>query len=131
MSKSIGGFEYKNGSSESEEQKVLFDWAALQSAAYPDLKFMYHVPNEGKRTKYTGNLLKREGLKKGVPDICLPTPKGKYHGLYIEMKFGKNKPTKDQLEYLVYLGGQGYRVAVCYSAAEAIDLILEYLRAED
>ena len=44
--------------------------------------------------------LKKEGVKRGVPDICLPVSRGKYHGLYIEMKAGKNKPSKEQKEWI-------------------------------
>ena len=79
---------YKNNTPpiEAQEQKALFTWAELSLGKYPDLKWMYHIPNEGKRSKSNGAELVRQGLKKGVPDICLPVPRGKYHGLYIEMK---------------------------------------------
>ena len=33
------------------------------------------------------------GVKAGVPDLCLPVPMNGYAGLYIEMKYGSNKPT--------------------------------------
>lgn len=54
--------------------------------AHPELQLLYHVPNEGKRTWRTGARLKSEGLKPGVPDLCLPVARGKYHGLYVELK---------------------------------------------
>lgn len=119
---------YKNSSSEEQEQATVFEWAEYQSNAYPELRFMYHPANEGKRSITAGATLKKVGLKKGVPDICLPAACGCYHGLYIEMKFGKNKPTKEQLEYLIFLNAQGYCVKVCYSADEAINTIAEYLK---
>ena len=71
---------------ESEEQQALFRWAAYESGAHPELALLYHIPNEGKRSLVAGAKLRAEGLKRGVPDICLPVPRGKWHGLYIELK---------------------------------------------
>lgn len=31
---------------EAEEQEALFVWAEYQSAAHPELKLLYHIPNE-------------------------------------------------------------------------------------
>lgn len=79
--------------SESEEQICLFRWAQWACGKYPELKLLFHVPNEGKRSVYTGARMRSEGLRAGVPDICLPVAKKRYHGLFVEMKVGKNKPT--------------------------------------
>ena len=61
---------------ESAEQQTLFQWARMQSGKYPELELLYHVPNEGKRSHKTGARMKAEGLKSGVPDICLPVARG-------------------------------------------------------
>ena len=114
--------------SETAEQEAVFEWAALNSGKYPELKFMYHVANEGKRTARYGAELKRMGLKNGVPDIVLPAPRGDYHGLYIEMKVGQNRPTAAQKEFLEFLKSQNYATSVCYGAEEAINIIKTYLK---
>ena len=67
---------------ESEEQICLFQWAQYQSGRYPELELMYHIPNGGSRNKYEAANLKLQGVKAGVPDICLPVARGKFHGLY-------------------------------------------------
>ena len=72
--------------SESVEQQRLFQWARMASGGRPELKMLYHIPNEGKRSRATGARLVAEGLKRGVPDICLPVARGGCHGLYIELK---------------------------------------------
>jgi len=113
--------------SESVEQQCLFRWAAWQVGQNPELKLLYHIPNEGKRSAALGAKMKREGLKAGVPDICLPVARGKYHGLYIEMKAGKNKPTEKQKEWLADLSAQGYATAVSYGWEEASKVIMKYL----
>lgn len=113
---------------ETAEQEAVFDWAVLNTGKHPELKFMYHVANEGKRTVRFGAELKRMGLKNGVPDIVLPAPRGNYHGLYIEMKVGQNRPTAAQKEFLEFLKSQNYAAAVCYSADAAINIIKTYLK---
>ena len=62
-----------------------------------------------------------------APDLCLPVARGKYHGLYIELKAGKNKPTEKQKEWLKNLEKQGHKTAVAYSYEAAADIILNYL----
>lgn len=115
-------------SSEDNEQALLFQWADLAALTFPELKLMYHVPNEGKRSISTGSRLKRLGLKSGVPDIALPVARGGYIGLYIEMKYGRNTLTENQRIWLDMLKKAGHMTAVCYSFTEAKDVILGYLR---
>lgn len=112
---------------EATEQEALVSWCELFGNRYPELKLLYHVPNGGSRNSLEAANLKRQGVKAGVPDLCLPVPKRNYHGLYIEMKYGKNKTTAAQEEWLEALGQQDYKTVVCYSAEEAREVIKEYL----
>ena len=114
--------------SESEEQAALFEWAEWQEGKYPELRLMYHVPNEGRRSVVTGARLKREGMKKGVSDICLPAARGKYHGLYIELKAKDGKATNEQLEFLERINEQEYFGCICRGAEQAQEVILKYLK---
>lgn len=113
--------------SESIEQINLFRWATLQECIYPELELMYHIPNGGKRNKSTAKRLKMEGVKAGVPDICLPVSRGKFHGLYIELKAGNNTTSYKQDEWLEKLSKQGYYTAVSYGWEEASKVITDYL----
>ena len=114
----------KNGQpTEAEEQAALFAWAAY----YPELRFMYAVPNGGSRNVIEARNLKRQGVKSGVPDICLPVAAGGYHGLYIELKVGRNKPSGNQEQWLEYLSKAGYKTKVCYGFQEAQETITNYL----
>lgn len=112
---------------EAEEQEALFVWAEYQAATHPELKLLYHIPNEGKRSASFGAALRRQGLKKGVPDLCLPVARGKYHGLYVEMKAGRNTPTVDQIRWLDALERQGYHAVWCSGWERAKEEISEYL----
>ncbi len=79
---------------ESGQQEALFTWAAYNAGRMPELEYLHHVPNGGKRDKATAMALKRQGVKAGVPDIVLPAAREGYHGLYIELKAGKTQPPK-------------------------------------
>lgn len=115
---------------ETEEQAVLIQWANMMCNTYKELELLYHIPNGGSRNRIEAVNLKRQGVKSGVPDLCLPSPKGKYAGMYIEMKVGKNKPSENQEKWLERLSEQGYYTTVCYGFEEAKNEILKYLRAE-
>ena len=112
---------------EAAEQIKLFRWAEFFSCKYPVLKMLYHIPNGGSRNKKEAYNLKLQRVKPGVPDVHLPVPSGKYQGLYIEMKYGDNKPTDKQEEWLEKLSKQGYATKVCYSWEEAAKTICSYL----
>lgn len=114
---------------ESNEQTALFRWVAFYRASCPEVDMLYHIPNGGSRHPKEGANLKRQGVRAGVPDLCLPVPRGGFHGLYIEMKYGKNKPTPEQNGWLYALRRQGYAAEVCYGWREAMELITKYLKS--
>lgn len=113
---------------EAHEQAALFN--LIENVAvkyYPELRLLYHIPNGGKRNAVEAAHLKQQGVKSGVPDLCLPVPRGKFHGLYIEMKVGKNKPTENQTQWLEDLENQGYATMVCYGYKQAMEVLVKYL----
>lgn len=113
---------------ESEEQQAVMEWAEAESGRWPELHLLYHIPNEGRRSMATGGRLRAEGLKSGVPDLCLPSAHGNYHGLYIEMKRTQGgKTTPEQKEWLAALEAEGYKTALCRGADAAIETIMGYL----
>jgi hypothetical protein len=116
--------------SEYQEQVALMQEVAARTGQYPELALLFAVPNGEARSEITGAKLKRMGAKAGVPDLFLPVPRGGYAGLWIEMKYGKNKPTREQTWWLEQLRAQGYRVAVCWTSLDAWLVIEGYLHAQ-
>ncbi len=110
------------------DQVALFEWAARLEKRQPLFGMLYAIPNAGKRTKFQGKWLKDEGLKPGVPDICLPVPRHGYHGLYIELKIPPNGPTSEQLDWLKALRNQGYKSVLCNGQDQAKQVIADYLK---
>ena len=122
--------QYKklNAPSEDEEQAAVMDYCTGMSAKYPELKLIYHVPNEGKRGIAYAAKQKRIGLKPGVPDLCLPVPRKGFHGLYIELKSIDGRVNPKQEEWIKLLQEQGYRAEICRGADRAIEVIAEYIK---
>ena len=116
---------------ESQEQCALIEWAEIQSRTYPELQLLHHIPNGGKRNIATAARLKKEGVKAGVPDLCLPVPRGGWHGLYIEMKAPKGTVSERQKWWIEALRKQGYCAVVRYGWEAAKDTIIRYLLERD
>lgn len=116
---------------EDAEQRIIFQWAAMETAARPELGLLYAIPNGGKRAIKTAIALKAQGVKSGVPDMCLPVAREGYHGLYIELKRQKGGTVSEtQKSWITALEGQGYKAVVCKGAEDAIRTIKEYLNNE-
>lgn len=114
--------------SEHDEQVALFQWLELFSNRYPEAGTAFAIPNGGHRHVRVGMKLKAEGVKAGVPDICVPVGRGGFFGLYIELKHGDNTTRDSQKEYLEVLNAQGYLAEVAYEMVGAKELIERYFR---
>ena len=116
--------------SESEEQRRLISWCRAHEAAYPDLAWIYAVPNGGHRHKAVAGRMKAEGVKAGYPDLALDVARGHFHGLRIELKREKRSLSRVQPRQSAWhdrLESQGYAVYVCYGADAAKQALLAYL----
>lgn len=116
---------------EDSEQEALFEWAAYASGKYPELTLMHAIPNGGKRHIHTAVVLKKTGVKSGVPDIFLPVARKGKHGLYVEMKRLKSGSiSANQKEWIAELTAQGYECVVCRGWVAAKKEIIEYIKEE-
>ena len=106
-------------------------WCRLHYHKYPELRWIMAIPNGGARNIVVAAKLKAEGVKKGVPDLMLPTRRGGYAGCWIEMKRRKGgRMEPEQIEWRDYLLGAGYWHMVCKGWEEAKDALEEYLALE-
>jgi hypothetical protein len=113
---------------ESAEQAKLIEWANLSKGKYPELSLLHHIPNGGHRNISTAARLKAEGVRAGVPDLCLPVARGGYYGLYIELKAKGGRVQGNQREWLQQLAQQGYKAVVAFGFEEARAVIEDYLK---
>jgi hypothetical protein len=114
---------------EAEEQASLVSWLYATFGREGEEEFpWYAIPNGEYRPKIIAAKLKKTGVKPGVPDLCFALPKGNFSGLYIEMKRIKGASTsKNQDHFISLLQKFGYKVVICRGAANARQVILDYL----
>ena len=63
--------------SESEEQICLFRWAQWACGKYPELKLLFHVPNEGRKKRLYGSTYAFGRTKSRCPGHLLTRGKKK------------------------------------------------------
>ena len=73
--------------------------------------------------------MKREGTLAGVPDLFLSLPRNEFHGFYIELKIGKNKPTEAQEKFITSVKKHGYKVEIIYSLDQFIREVSNYINS--
>lgn len=121
-------------------QALFIQWTELMAKRWPELELIYAIPNEGARSRRARNKMLGEGLRRGVPDLCLPVPRGGFHGLYLETKVDtqrptgaggtrryRSQPTEAQRWWIARLREQGYHVCIYRSAEEGQVIVTEYL----
>lgn len=114
---------------ETQEQIWLLKWGQQPTIRrkYPDLKYLFHIPNE-RSDKRQAAILKKMGVKRGVPDLCLPVARGQFYGLFIEMKRTKGgKASDDQLWWNEQLIANGYASVICEGWESGKEALLWYL----
>jgi len=110
---------------EHEEQALVIKWFDL---AYKDFRGrLYANPNGGKRHVVTAVKLKKEGARKGIPDLSLPVSRHGFHGLYIELKAKGGRLSTEQADWLHFLSEQGYLAVLCVGFDAAKKTIEDYL----
>ncbi len=113
--------------SEDDEQQTLFNLLERLTPRIPELACAFSIPNGGKRHITTARRMRATGQKSGIPDLMMAVARGGFYGLFIEMKSKKGTVAATQKIWIERLRAQGYRVEVCYSAAEAVATIEDYL----
>lgn len=98
---------------EDDEQADLCEWLDSHGIAY------FAVPNGGARHIATAVRLKRLGVKRGVPDIIVPTMR---IAIELKRKSGGHL-SEDQKVWLALLEMAGWKVCVAKGAGEAISFL--------
>lgn len=125
-----------------EQVAVCQWWASYCVTRKLDEALLFSIPN-GTLVNIAGYMrMKKEGFRKGAPDLMLAC-KGwrrwmqgtvRYgvkdcHGLFIEMKRRGEKARPEQIEFADMLRRQGYSVVLAQGADEAIRAIRGYLES--
>lgn len=114
---------------EGSHQKACFSWLSLQ---YPKIRSVtFHPANGGSRNIREARNLKAQGVTAGVPDIICLFPSRGFHGFVCELKFGNNKLTSTQNEFISRLKDNNYYCCVCYTWFEFREHFLYYIGKKD
>lgn len=118
----IGTKRRKIRREERREQVALFAWIAICERYSPAMRLIFHAPNGEHRDPRTGAMLKAMGVRRGVPDVWVPSA-----NLVIEMKApGKrSRVTTEQAEFASGLRACGWRVEVADDWTDAARMIGE------
>lgn len=106
------------GQSEHKLQSRFMDY--LTVAARRDL-FWFAVPNAGLRSLRVGAMMKAEGLKPGVADICFMLPDGKCAWLEMKTESGRLSPHQEGFKHRCAMLGHPW--AMARSLDEAIEIV--------
>lgn len=131
----------KRSREESIMQCALLKWWAANHKHFGVHEWLlFAIPNGMRKGAITGAILKREGVRRGVPDLMLavarsaviqlrPHERTAYrHGLFLELKTPTGIVTPEQQEFHRLLADQGYKVCVVRSLIEGINAITTYLK---
>lgn len=114
---------------EHAEQVSLMQWWSLQCRRFgvPE-QLLFAIPNGGQRNIITAKRMKDEGVRAGIPDLFLAVPRGKFHGLFVEMKKPQGGVVSDsQKACMQRLSENGYCVTVCHGFMDAQEAVKAYL----
>ena len=115
--------------SERQHQQAVMKWSRQPTVReqWPELALLHHIKNETTGGAAEVAADKAMGVKKGVPDLCLPVARNGYHGLYIEMKTPSGRASEAQRWWVEHLTAQGSYAAVCHGYDAAVHILTWYL----
>jgi len=97
---------------EHDEQKALFEWYHnVALLRWPDM-VMYANPNAAKMSFGAARWMSAEGRTKGIPDITIANPRGRYGAFYVEMKSEKGRVSQEQEDMMDRLFHAGNNTTV-------------------
>ncbi len=119
----------KRNNHEFEHQCALFEWRDIPAVlrTYPALHLLQGSMNGIPLGAAIAGKAKAAGMLKGWPDVQLPVARGRWIGLTVELKYGKNKATTEQIEIGQLLAAEGWLVTYHWDWIEARDEIIAYL----
>jgi hypothetical protein len=126
--KTITSADYRDlAQREEQEQIALMQRCELYLSRYPELRFLFAVPNGGLRSKTEAARFKAQGVRAGVPDLMLPVSRRSYHGLFIELKTAVGRVSDAQRDWIGTLNNLGYYACIARGQDECWKVLLWYL----
>lgn len=114
------------------EAVSLMKWWRINHArmGLPEIA-LFAIPNGGARDEITASRLKQEGVTPGVYDYMLAIPRGRYHGMFLELKATDGRISSAQTQFGVFAASFDYYQTVQYGWQDAAKAILIYMGREN
>lgn len=112
---------------ESDIQQACIRWFKSHFPQLSEEGMLFHIANEGIRLGGMGARTKREGVVKGVADLCLSVPMHGYGALYIEMKRPGCYQRPEQKVWQANVEKYGNKYVVCRSVEDFSVEVTRYL----
>lgn len=108
-------------------------FAHVREARRRDKRFdlVFSIPSGRQPSVVLASRLKAEGVEPGVPNVFCAIPSGDYHWLWLKLKSPGASLSHNEAEKISRLREAGYRVEVARDAAEAFNIVEEYLNGSD
>ena len=106
---------------ETDMYEGIKEWKDLHMHLYPSLSRLYHIDNEGKRKPWVAA---KSGIVSGVSDYHYAARTDQHVGLYLEIKYGKNKLTPNQRLWLEESREYGFQAEWC-NTLQSTFMVLE------
>ena len=111
--------------SEREFQAAVIAEAQQRAILQPEYGLLVAIPNG----QYRSGQRMEPGLKAGMPDLMLCCQRGTHGALFIELKSGSGKPSREQMDMHQRLRMEGYRVVLIWDSVDDVMAECErYLR---
>ena len=117
--------------SEFEIQKELIKWFRAEWSQYEKcIRLSMNGINLGKNAPRIINQMKSQGMVPDESDLFFAVPKGKQHGLFLELKAPGKKPTAGQQEYLDEMWVNDYWAEWVDNLEDAKQIVNDYMTQE-
>lgn len=107
------------------EHEIQVEFVRLIEEANPDILLCATVG--GARMSWsTAKMIKRQGYRKGIPDLMIYEPCDGFYGLFIEIKKKGGRPSPHQKKWIDDLQRRGYRAVICKGLDQCINEFNHY-----
>ena len=134
---------------EEDEAEALWQWKEHNKAAGESIRKLIHIANElpvprhllteatmerdpqfkGKLWGFINGIMKKrekQGVTAGVYDYFTPVARGKYHGLFLELKTARGVLSKSQKRWKRWVEDEGYAAAEAFGWQKAVEILVYY-----
>lgn len=107
------------------EHQIQSQLVKLISQQYPDL--LYCATVGGARMSINqAKAIKRQGYRKGIPDLIFYEARGGFYGLCIEIKKKGGRPSPHQRAWIADLQRRGYQALICKGLDACVEAFEDY-----